>query len=127
MAIDETAAELLQSEPLAAFLATANENHPHVAPVWYRYEAGTVEVATTGKKLQNVRANPRVALAVQKDDAGIPEWTVTALGTATVIDEESETEAAIEKINRRYGVESDVWADNTLIRIDVGSTSHRRY
>ncbi len=127
MSIDETAEELLDSEPLAAFLATAHDDRPHVAPVWYRYESGTVEVVTTGRKLENIRANPQVALSVQKDAAGIPEWTVTALGTATVVDDRAETEAAIEAINRRYGVEDDAWEENTLVRIEIGTTTHRTY
>ena len=127
MAIDETAEELLDREPLAAFLATTRDDRPHVAPVWYRYESGTIEVVTTGRKLENIRANPRVALSVQKDSQGIPEWTVTALGTATVVEDRTATETAIRAINRRYGVEDDAWEDNTLVRIDVGSTTHRIY
>ena len=127
MATDPTAESLLTSEPLAAFLATTTDDRPHVAPVWYRYDDGTVEVLITGKKLENVRANPRVALSVQKDRAGVPEWTVTALGTATIVDDPGETEAAIRRINRRYGVDEDAWDDNTLVRIDVGSTSRRVY
>ncbi len=127
MAIEETTEELLRSEPLAAFLATANRDRPHVAPVWYRYSEGTIEVTTTGKKLDNVRANPRVALSVHKDDGGIPKWTVTVLGTATAIDDATEIETVVEKINRRYGVENEAWADNTLVRIDVGSAAYRRY
>ena len=127
MSPETTAEAQLRSEPLAAFLATANDDRPHVAPVWYRYDDGTIEVATTGKKLENVRANPRVALSVQKDDAGVPEWTVTALGTATIVDDPEETDTAIRRINRRYGVDEDAWDDNTLVRIDVGSTTHRVY
>lgn len=127
MSIDETAEELLDSEPLAAFLATARDDRPHVAPVWYRYESGTIEVVTTGRKLENIRANPQVALSVQKDTAGLPEWTVTALGTATVVDDRAATEEAIEAINRRYGVEDDAWEDNTLVRIEIGTTTHRTY
>ncbi len=125
--IDGAAEKLLRSEPLAAFLATAHDDRPHVAPVWYRYESGTIEVATTGRKLENIRTNRHVALSVQKDTGGIPEWTVTALGTATVVEDPGATEAAIEAINRRYGVEDDAWEDNTLVRIEVGSTTHRTY
>lgn len=127
MAIEARAEELLSSEPLAAFLATASDDRPHVAPVWYRYEDGTVEVVTTGRKLENMRANSRIALSVQKDTAGIPEWTVTAFGTSTIIDDRAETETAIGRINRRYGVSEDAWSENTLVRIDIGSTSHRVY
>ena len=127
MTIDPTAETLLTSEPLAAFLATTTDGRPHVAPVWYRYDDGSIEILTTGKKLENIRANPQVALSVQKDDAGIPEWTVTALGTATIVEDPEETEAANGRINERYGVTEDAWDDNTLVRIDVGSTTHRKY
>ena len=119
--------ELLTSEPLTAYLATSRENRPHVAPVWYRYEGGTVELVTTGRKLENLRSNPRVSLAVQKAEAGIPEWTVTLLGTATVIEDDAENREANRRINRKYGAEPDAWAGNTLVRVAVGSASYRRY
>lgn len=117
----------LQSEPLTAFLATSDENRPHVAPVWYRYVDGTVEITTTGRKLANIRANPRVSLAVQKAEAGIPEWTVTLLGTATVIEDETETREANRTINRKYGAAKDDWVENTLVRIDIGSAEITAY
>lgn len=125
--IPDEVTDRLQSEPLAAFLATSRENRPHVAPVWYRYVDGTVEISTTGRKLGNIRANPRVSLAVQKADGGIPEWTVTLLGTATVIEDETENREANRAINRKYGADEDDWAENTLVRIDVGSAEMTEY
>ncbi|PSQ09908.1 pyridoxamine 5'-phosphate oxidase [Halobacteriales archaeon QS_5_70_15] len=125
--VPREAEELLTSEPLTAYLATSREDRPHVAPVWYRYEDGTVEVMTTGRKLENLRANPRVSLAVQKAEAGIPEWTVTLLGTAEVVEEAGANREANRRINRKYGAEPDAWEGNTLVRIDVGSASHRTY
>lgn len=119
--------ELLTSEPLPAYLATSRDDRPHVAPVWYRYEDGTVELTTTGRKLENLRENSRVSLAVQKERAGIPEWTVTLFGTAEVVEDEAENRAAAERINRKYGVEPDAWEENTLVRVEVGSASHRTY
>jgi len=119
--------ELLTSEPLTAYLATSRKDRPHVAPVWYRYEDGTVELMTTGRKLENLEANPRVSLAVQRADAGIPEWTVTLLGTADVLDDGAATREANRRINRKYGVEPDSWEGNTLVRVDVGSASYRTY
>jgi nitroimidazol reductase NimA-like FMN-containing flavoprotein (pyridoxamine 5'-phosphate oxidase superfamily) len=118
---------LLTSEPLSAFLATSRDDRPHVAPVWYRYEDGVVEVTTTGRKLANLRGNPRVSLSVLKATAGIPEWTVTLLGTATVVADAAATREANARINRRYGVPEESWAGNTLVRIDVGSASLRTY
>ena len=119
--------ELLTGDPLVAHLATCAEGRPHAAPLWYRYEDGVVEVVTTGTKLANVRANPRVALSIQRDENGQPEWAVTLRGTATVVDDEEASRAANERINEKYGVERDAWSENTLVRIDVASASYRTY
>ena len=119
--------ERLTGEVLPAYLATTRDDRPHVAPLWYRYEDGTVEFVTTGRKLENTRANPRVALAVHKHVSGLPEWSVTLLGTAEIVEDEVETREANRKINDKYGVDLDAWKENTLVRVDVGSASIRRY
>lgn len=125
--------ELLTGDPVAAHLATSVDDRPHAAPVWFRYEPAdgderpVIEVMTTGRKLANVRENPRVALSIQASDAGHPEWTVTVRGTATVVDDEGANERANRRINERYGADPDDWAENTLVRIAVGSASKRTY
>lgn len=119
--------DLLESEPLLAHLATCADGRPHVAPVWYRYEDGVVSVLTTGRKLANVRANPRVAISVQKDDRGHARWMVALLGTARVVEDEDATAAAARRINAKYGAGDTAWPENTLVRIDVGSATVRRY
>jgi len=119
--------ELLTGEPVVAHLATCVDGKPHSAPLWFRYEDGTVEILTTGRKLANVRRNPRVSLSMEREREGIPEWMVTLRGTATVVDDEDEIEAANRRINRRYGVEKDAWSENVLVRIDVGSVAYRTY
>ncbi len=122
------AERLLESEPLMAHLATCADGRPHVAPVWYRYlDDEVVEIVTTGRKLANVRENPRVALSVQQDDAGHAQWAVTLLGTATVVDDEGETDAARRRINEKYDADHDAYAENRLVRIDVGSATYRTY
>ncbi|SFG56380.1 Pyridoxamine 5'-phosphate oxidase [Halopelagius inordinatus] len=126
-AVDSETEELLTSEPLMAHLATCRDGRPHVAPLWYRYEDGVVELVTTGTKLRNVRENPKVALSVQKDEGGHAKWMVTLLGTATVVEDETETRAATRKINEKYGVDSDAWDENVLVRVDVGSASSQTY
>lgn len=118
---------MLTSEPLVAFLGTSRDEKPHVAPLWYRYEDGTVELMTTGRKLANVRENDHVSLAVQKDEDGLPEWMVTLQGTATVVEDEAENREANRKLNRKYGVDEDSWAENTLVRVDVGTVAHKTF
>jgi nitroimidazol reductase NimA-like FMN-containing flavoprotein (pyridoxamine 5'-phosphate oxidase superfamily) len=119
--------ELLTGEPTVGHLATSTDGRPHVAPLWYRYEDGTVEIMTTGRKLANLRENPRVALSIQKDEDGIPEWRVTLQGTATVIDDEAVTRERNRKLNRKYGIEEDAWESNTLVRIDVGNANSETF
>ncbi len=121
------AASLVESEPLMAHLATCNDGNPHVAPIWYHCRDGVVEFLTTGRKLANLRRNPRVALSIQKDEGGIAQWRVTLLGTATVVDDDDATRAAAQRINPKYGSEADEWPENTLVRVDVGSSTVRRY
>lgn len=121
------AEELLTSEPLMAHLATSHDDRPHVAPIWYVYRDGAVEIATTGRKLANVRRNPRVALSVQKDEDGHPQWGVTLRGTATVIEDEADARDTLHRINRRYGTDEDAWSENTPVRIDVGSAECWEY
>ena len=114
---------LLTSEPLIAHLATCTENDPHVAPLWYNYRDGHIEIVTTGQKL----ANPRVALSVQKDEDGHAQWGVSLRGTATVIEDEDRILEATRRINRRYGVEDDAWSENVYVRIEIGSLDHWEY
>ena len=125
--VSDEVERLVTSEPLMAHLATSRDDRPHVAPVWYRYEDGVVELVTTGTKLRNVRENPRVALSIQKADGGVPEWTVTLLGSATVGDDADATREATRRINRKHGVDDDAWTENVLVRVDVGTASHRTY
>lgn len=127
MPIPEEAAALLRGARVMAHLATCDGGDPHVAPVWYRYEDGVVELTTEGRKLANLRANARVALSVQKDVEGETRWTVTALGTAEVVEDEAAFERASRRINRKYGADADAYAENTLVRVALGSATARRY
>ena len=117
----------LSDELTVAHLATCVDGRPHVAPLWFRYEDGTVEILTTGQKLANLRRNPKVALSIERDDEGLPDWEVTVLGTATVIEDEDEAREANRKLNRKYGVDDDSWEENTLVRIDLGSVSTKTW
>lgn len=118
---------LLTSEPLMAHLATCREGRPHVAPVWYIYDEGRVELVTTGRKLANVRENPYVALSIQKDEGGNAKWMVTLLGRATVVESEEATREATRRINAKYGASEEAWSENRLVHVDVGTASSRTY
>jgi nitroimidazol reductase NimA-like FMN-containing flavoprotein (pyridoxamine 5'-phosphate oxidase superfamily) len=125
--VPDEAATLVDGATVMAHLATAVDDRPHVAPVWYRYEDGVVEILTTGRKLANIQQNPRVALSFQHDIDGTTKWTVTMLGTATVIDDEAETRAATAAINDKYDAPPDAHPENVLVRIEVGTAAYRTY
>lgn len=117
----------IAGERYVAHLATCRDGRPHVAPLWYRYADGVVEILTTGQKLANVRRNPNVALSIQADEDGVPRWMVALRGEATVVEDEAERQEANRRLNRKYGVDEDSWSGNTLVRIDVHSATHRTY
>jgi nitroimidazol reductase NimA-like FMN-containing flavoprotein (pyridoxamine 5'-phosphate oxidase superfamily) len=110
-----------------AHLATSVDDRPHAAPVWYRYDDGVVAIVTTGRKLENVRENPRVALSIQKDENGDPRWMVTLRGTATVVEDPELFRETNRQINAKYGASEDAHSQNTLVQIDVGSANYRIY
>ncbi len=120
--LPEQVADDLLTNPLVAHLATATNDRPHVAPLWFQLHGEDIEVMTTGTKLANIRENPRVSVSIQKDDAGHPEWMVCIQGTANVIDDDELTKARNRELNRKYGAEPDAWLEeNSLVRIEVGS------
>ena len=121
------AEELIEGARSMAHLATCADGRPHVAPVWYVYQDGVVEITTGGRKLTNLRSNPRVALSIQHDEDGETRWMVTLLGTATVVDDDEQFRAVNRRINEKYGVDLDSYTGNTLVRIDVGSATYRTY
>jgi len=117
---------LLTSEPLVAHLATSLNDRPHVAPVWYLYADETVEIVTGGRKLANIRENPRVAVSIQKDEGGHTEWMMSLLGTATVVDDEAAYSAVNRRINEKYDGD-EAYPENMLVRISVGTVNYRTY
>jgi len=118
----------LRGAALIAHLATCVDGRPHVAPVWYGYAGDdVVEVLTTGRKLANIRANPRVAVSIQRDTDGDAEWYVVLRGTAAVIEDATATRQAAAYIHPKYDAPPDAWTENTLVRISIGSVSHGTY
>jgi len=125
--VPEEVEERITAEPMVAHLATCRDGRPHAAPLWYRYEDDQIEIVTTGTKLRNVRANPRVMVSIERSGRGLPEWVVTLRGTATVVEDEAQSREANRRINEKYGVRDEAWSDNVLVRIDVASVDWRTY
>lgn len=122
-------AERLQESTEMAHLATTTNDRPHAAPIWYRYEDGVVEFVTDGKKLANIRENPRVALSIEHSEDGYGQWHVVLLGTARIITDEEELWAGRTRLFQRYrdrdpSLEEDGEPPDALVQVDVGSVSY---
>lgn len=123
---------LIADAALSTHLATSVDDRPHVAPVWYVYEDDTLSVLTGGKKLRNVRRNPRVALSIEHyDEAGV-EWSVHLLGTARVVEDETRIRAVQAQMDAKYegpygtdgGSLEEDWG---LVEIAIGSATAYSY
>ncbi|MFC7070328.1 pyridoxamine 5'-phosphate oxidase family protein [Halobaculum lipolyticum] len=126
---------------LSAHLATAVDDRPHVAPVWFVLddEADALWLFTGGKKLRNVDRNPRVALSVESADrAGTVDWQATLLGTARRVDDPERAAWVEGRLAATYAMheaDPDALAGDDdsdggttassegLVRVDVGSVS----
>jgi PPOX class probable F420-dependent enzyme len=93
-------------------LATVGDDgRPHIVPFVFAIEGDTLYFAvdakpkrtTNLKRLQNIAANPAVAiLADHYEDDWSKIWWVRVDGTARVVIEPSETQLAIDMLANRY-------------------------
>lgn len=73
-----------------AHVTTSVADRPHVAPVFYHYESGCLYFIPDGRKLENLRANPRTAISLYEKAGNGPEDVrqATILDTSTIIDDD---------------------------------------
>ena len=108
MTIPDSVVDRIAAAPISAHLATSVDDRPHVAPVWYAYDDGSLWVSTGGRKLRNLRRNPRVAVSIESADrAGTVDWNATLLATARVVEDDERESWLLERIDRKYGSGDD--------------------
>lgn len=150
MSVPQDIEDLIAGAPLSAHLATTADDRPHVAPVWYGYRDGVLSVITGGKKLENVKRNPRVAVSIEEVGGADVEWMVTLRGTATIVEDAERIAAAREHVFGKYqdmddeaktdgGEQSEesqamdddreesTESDRALIEIEIGSAASQHY
>lgn len=149
MTVPPAVETLITEAPVSAHVATAVDDRPHVAPVWYGYREGVLYFMTGGRKLANVRRNPRIAVSIESADRGDVEWNVTLLGRARVVDDPDRIDWASGWIYDRYDGDSsdgddltddraepdggteagadDDGPDYALVEVDIGSTASNVY
>jgi nitroimidazol reductase NimA-like FMN-containing flavoprotein (pyridoxamine 5'-phosphate oxidase superfamily) len=113
--------QLLRRETFG-YLGLAMDGQPYVVPLNYAYAEGRIlfHCALTGRKLDYLRANPRVCFTVGRQrgqvrqhdaqnpcDAGIDSDSVICYGTARLIEDLEERQAALNLFNRRFRADAD--------------------
>ncbi|WP_135303910.1 pyridoxamine 5'-phosphate oxidase family protein [Haloarcula amylovorans] len=148
MAISSEVVDRIADASLSAHVATSVDDRPHVAPVWYVFEpsdetaeSATLYVLTGGKKLENVRANPRVAVSIERADGPDVDWSVQLLGTAREVEDDERIEHVQTRMDEIYrsgdessetdedgeatdGGDEIEWA---CLEIRIGSASYQQY
>jgi PPOX class probable F420-dependent enzyme len=112
-----------------ARLATAGaDNAPHVVPVTFAVDGDRIVMAIDSKpkragriqRLQNVAANPRVALLVDDyDEDWTRLWWVRADGTARIVEGGAVLERAFELLRERYAQYRSVELIGPAIEVQV--------
>ena len=126
MTVPADVEDLIAGARLSAHVATSVDDRPHVAPVWYLYEDGVLSFVTSGRKLENVRRNPRVAVSIERAEGGSVDWSVTLLGTATVVEDEERVTPVANRIFEKYDSDES-YPFQPLVRVEVGTATASVY
>jgi PPOX class probable F420-dependent enzyme len=112
-----------------ARLATVGaDNTPHVIPVTFAVDGGRIVTAVDAKpkrggrlqRLENVAANPRVALLVDEyDEDWTRLWWVRADGVADIIERGAALERAFGLVRERYAQYRSVELVGPAIEVEV--------
>lgn len=111
--------------PLGVIATLRRDGSPHVLPVWFRWEAGTVKIWTTETRLwvRNLVRDPRVAFSVQTFEQPYPAVMMRGRGTIATADDAA-TVAEARAITRRYLAPEEVddyvaqWSDlRTIVTV----------
>ena len=127
MGVSHEVEELIDGARLSAHLATCAGGRPHVAPVWYLYEDGVVSFLTGGRKVENIRENPRVSLSIEDADPGKVHWSVTLFGTARIVEDRDRIDAFRERLYEKYYDPGGESGGQPLVSVSVGSDTHTVY
>lgn len=126
MTVPDEVEALIDDARLSAHVATSVDDRPHVAPVWFCYDDGVISFVTSGRKLRNIRENPRVAISIEKGDETGVEWTVTMLGTATVFDDPEKVDPVQRRIDEKYDNETD-YGFQPLVEVEIANATWTVY
>ena len=125
--IDKQIKQALGSR-LSVHVATTVNDRPHVAPVWFVYEDNRLWFISGGKKVENIRQNPRIALSIERYDTNGVDWGVQLLGTARIVKDADKRKRIGKQLGRKYDEEyATDGSGGELIAVDIGSSTSQWY
>lgn len=94
----------LQGVHLARVATVRPDGRPHVAPVWYLWQEGTLyfETARDSVKARNLMVNPAIAVTIDVTAGGLRLLYVILEGDAAFVEEPHRARALAERIYVRY-------------------------
>jgi PPOX class probable F420-dependent enzyme len=119
---------LLQASPVARLATVAGDGSPHVVPCCYLLDEDRLYSVVDGKpkstsnlrRLDNIRANPRTSLVVDRyADDWTELWWVRVDGVASVIEAEGERCEAIDGLVAKYRQYREQKPAGPLLRVDI--------
>ena len=129
MSMSETELEAFLGQtfptPLGVIATLLRDGSPHVVPVWFRWNAGTVSLWTTETRVwvSNLKRDPRVAFSVQTFEVPYPAVMMRGSVTISTADDAATVEEA-RAITRRYIAPDEVegyvaeWTDlRTIVTV----------
>lgn len=105
-------------KPILARIATVGKNSaPHIAPMWFVYENGTLIISTgrDAAKIKNIKNNPAVVVSIDTTEGGFQSRGVILRGKAELV--EKDTLEITKKIYKKYLGSLDNPMANQLLQI----------
>jgi len=137
---DRAEIDSILDRALVCRLGLSNDSQPYVVPLSFGYDGKALyfHSAGQGRKIEMIRANPRVCFEVDMDHEvvkreGSCTWTikynsVIGFGTASIVEDRKAKATALNALMRHYGGGEYPIGDKMLdtvavIKVDVDSVS----
>ena len=146
--VERTEIERIFAQARVARLATCTDDQPYVVPVFFAYHQGVafIHSSSQGRKIHNIRLNPRVCLEVDRLHSVIPGNTACdfsahndsalAFGHASILEDKAEVVQALNLLVQKYArgrpvppmatEDLDSWPHLTVVKIVVDGLSGKR-
>jgi nitroimidazol reductase NimA-like FMN-containing flavoprotein (pyridoxamine 5'-phosphate oxidase superfamily) len=95
-------------------VATTHNDIPHITPVAYIYENGSIFIATdyNTRKFKNLKVNKNIALAIDVYNSSVENKAIVIQGTIDIIERGKQFEKLYQIFDRKFEwVRNDPWKE----------------